>query len=57
MVDVSKLTESERAEVEARRAYKKAWREANKDKIKEYNKRFYAKKAAELTADRKNTAR
>lgn len=56
MVDVSKLTEEERAEIEARRAYKKAWRDANKDKIKEYNRRFYTKRAAELTADIKNTA-
>ena len=35
--------------IEARRAYKKQWRDANKDKVKEYNRRFWLKKAAELS--------
>ncbi|MDE6762563.1 MAG: phosphatase [Oscillospiraceae bacterium] len=56
MIDVSKLTAEERTAIEARRAYKRAWRAANKDRVKEYEQRFYTKRAAELTADRKNTA-
>lgn len=36
--------------VEARRAYKKAWREANKDKVKASNRRFYERYAAKLKA-------
>lgn len=31
---------------EIRRAYKKAWREANKDKIRESNRRYWERKAA-----------
>lgn len=57
MIDVSKLTAEERTAIEARRAYKRAWRAANKDRVKEYEQRFYTKRAAELTAGRKNTAR
>jgi len=34
----------------ARRAYQKAWREANKDKVKATQERFWAKKAAEMAA-------
>ncbi len=39
-IDVSKLPEHERAIIEARRAYKKAWRAANKDKVAEYSGGF-----------------
>lgn len=39
--------EKNKAAVNARRAYYKTWREKNKDKIKEYNARYWAKKAAE----------
>lgn len=43
MVDITTLTEEERAVVLAQRAYKKAWRAKNKDKIKASNDRFYRK--------------
>ncbi len=43
-IDVSKLPEHERAIIEARRAYKKAWRAANKDKVAEYERRVFEKK-------------
>ena len=48
-IDLNKLTPEERAVIEARRAYKKAWREANKDKVAESERRFYERKAAEKT--------
>ena len=38
----------ENSVVLARRAYQKAWREKNKDKVKAANERFWAKKAAEF---------
>lgn len=48
MIDVSTLSPEERRLVEARREYRRQWRANNKDKIKQHNKRFYEKKAAEL---------
>ncbi len=47
-IDVTLLSVEERTAVEARRAYKKAWRAANKDRVAEYNRRFWLKKAAEM---------
>lgn len=38
--------------IEARRAYKKAWRKANREKIAEYNRKFYAKYAERLKAEK-----
>lgn len=35
---------------EARRAYFKAWRARNKDKVRQANERFWAKKAAQAAA-------
>lgn len=32
---------------EARRLYKKEWRKNNPDKVREYNKRYWEKKAAQ----------
>ena len=32
---------------EAKRAYHKKWRDSHRDRIKEYNKRYWEKKAAE----------
>ena len=46
LIDVSTLTEEERAAILAARAYKKAWRKKNKDKVKAANARFYKKLAA-----------
>lgn len=45
MIDINTLPPKERKIVEARREYKRKWREANKDKIKAHNKRFYEKLA------------
>lgn len=53
-VDIERLSAEERAEVEARRAYKKAWREVNKDRVAEHNRRFWAKKAAQIKAESKS---
>ena len=33
---------------EARRAYSNAWRAANKDRVKEYNRRYWERKAAQM---------
>ena len=49
-IDVTLLSAEERAAVEARRAYKKAWRAANKDRVAEHNRRFWLKKATETNA-------
>ena len=48
------ISEEERKIIEARRAYKKQWRTANKDKVREYNRRFWLKKAAELSDNQKS---
>lgn len=42
--------EKNKAAIDARRAYYKTWRNKNKDKVKEYNARYWAKKAAESEA-------
>ena len=47
MIDISTLSDEERAIIKARREYQRRWREANKDKVKEHNKRFYEKMAKE----------
>lgn len=39
-------TSSERA-AEIRREYHKQWRAKNKDKVREYNRRFWEKRAAQ----------
>lgn len=50
MIDVSNVTPEERKVIMARREYQRLWREANKDKVKEHNRRFYEKKAKEISA-------
>lgn len=50
-IDVSKLSENERAAVEARRRYQREWRAANKDKVQEHFRRYWSKKAAEYSAN------
>ena len=47
MIDLSAVAPEERKIIEARREYQKKWRDANKDKVKEHNRRFYEKKAKE----------
>lgn len=50
MTDLNTLPAEEQKAVEARRAYQRQWRAANKDKVKEHNRRFWLKKAAEQQA-------
>lgn len=40
----------------ARKAYKRAWAKKHPDKIREYQERFWAKKAAEAAASEAETA-
>ena len=47
MIDITTLSPEERKTVEARREYQRKWRAANKDKVKNHNKRFYDKLAAQ----------
>lgn len=49
MIDVTVLTIEERQLVEARRAYMKAWREKNPDKVKQHVKNFLKKQASKLS--------
>lgn len=39
------------AAAEARRAYKRKWNQANRDKVRAHQARYWAKKAAEVKAD------
>lgn len=38
---------------EARRAYNRAWRAKNKDRVREINARYWKKKAEQLAADQR----
>lgn len=51
-IDVKQLAEEDRAIIEARRAYQKAWREANRERVKEYDRRYWLKKAAEQNSEK-----
>lgn len=55
MVDLNTLSLDERKVIEARREYQRKWREANKDKVQEHNRRFYKKKAAENNCTKSST--
>ncbi|MGN0678588.1 MAG: phosphatase [Oscillospiraceae bacterium] len=46
-INLETLSDDERSIIEARREYKRKWRAANKERVKEYDRRFWAKKAAE----------
>jgi hypothetical protein len=50
MANQIELTEEQqkKAAIEAKRAYQREWRKRNKDKVREYNERFWIKKGAEL---------
>lgn len=47
MTDISKLPKNEQDAILARRAYYRAYRAKNKDKVKVYQQRYWAKKAQE----------
>lgn len=51
MTDLNTLPAEEQKAIEARRAYQRQWRAANKDKVKEHNRRFWLKKVADLPQD------
>lgn len=53
MDNSTKLTTKANA---ARNAYAKAWRAKNKDKIREANRRYWERKAAELEQEEKENA-
>lgn len=50
MTNFTELSKEEQWAIKARRAYQRQWRAANKDKVKEHNRRFWLKKAAEQHA-------
>lgn len=52
MKDLNNLTETERVRILARRAYQKAWRERNAEKVRAANERFYKKQAEKLAAEK-----
>jgi hypothetical protein len=54
MTDLNTLPAEEQKAIEARRAYQRQWRAANKDKVREHNRRFWLKKAAEQQEGRQN---
>ena len=49
-INIETLSPAERAAVEARRAYHRKWKAENKDRVKEHNRRFWEKKAAEMSS-------
>lgn len=51
MIDLNTLSPEERKIIEARREYQRQWKAANKDKVREHNKRFYEKLAAQKHKD------
>lgn len=55
MTDLIVSPEEEQKAIEARREYQRQWRAANKDKVREHNRRFWAKKIAEHPQDNQIT--
>lgn len=49
-VDISTLSNEERAAIEARREYQRQWRAANRDRVRAHNERYWKKKGAENSA-------
>lgn len=52
MIDLTTLSEEEKAVILAKRAYKRAWNAKNKDKVKAINDRFYKKQADKKQAEK-----
>lgn len=50
VIDLTTLSEEEKAIILAKRAYKRAWNAKNKDKVKAINDRFYKKQAEKLAS-------
>lgn len=55
--EVKQHMEMTNAAREAQNAYKRAWNARNPDKNKEYQRRYWAKKAKEIENTRQETAR
>lgn len=53
MKDIENLTREEREVIAARREYKRRWRQANPDKVKAANRRFYLRQAEKLKESEK----
>lgn len=51
MIDVSKLSEEERAVVLARREYYRKWKKKNAEKVKATNARFFKRQAEKITSE------
>lgn len=51
MKDLNGMTQTERESVLARRAYQRAWRKKNADKVRAANDRFYKRQAEKLAAE------
>lgn len=47
MIDLKTVTEEEGKAILARRKYMSAWRKANPEKVREHQKRYWAKKFQE----------
>ena len=56
MIDLTTLSEEEKAVILAKRAYKRAWNAKNKDKVKAINDRFYKKQAEKLASQAQKEA-
>lgn len=50
VIDLTTLSEEEKAVILAKRAYKRSWNAKNKDKVKAINDRFYKKQAEKLAS-------
>lgn len=53
-IDLETLSVDERVMIETRRAYQRKWRAENKEKVKEHNRRYWLKKAAERAEIKNN---
>lgn len=49
MIDITTLSAEERQLVEARRAYQKAWRKKNPDKVRKHVENFLKKQVSKLS--------
>lgn len=54
MIDITKLSDEERAVVLARRDYYRKWQKKNADKVKKNNARFFRKHAEALATEAAN---
>ena len=48
MINTENLTDIEKRAIEARREYHRKWRAANKDKVRENNRRYWERVVAKM---------